>query len=1090
MQRLSEGVWPWHEWLGHTNFSFLAGASHPSDFVDAAMEYGYRSLAVTDYDGVYGVVRAHRRMAEWEKEGLKSELQLLVGAECHLAKDHEQPLLYQDTLAFLAPTAQAYQQLCHIISGSFTAGKHHPHIHLDDLAKKPCSELIALQPMRGIIRTLDDEVLRTRLRYYQAIFHDRFYLVLTLTMTTAEDIWAQRTLQLAEEMKLPILMSQDPFFHHPEQKDVSDVLHAMRCNQSIENIGPQLFPNGERSLHPCAELVARYQKLSHWKRYCQNAEKLLQRFTFNLTELKYQYPKEKIPSGHTAQSYLESRVWEAVEMKYKRSQYPEGIPEKYLKIILHELQMIREKKIVDYFLTVVDIMTWAREQNILCQGRGSAANSLVCYVLGITSVDPDNIEALFERFISQHREDPPDIDVDFEHERREEVIQHIYETYGRKRAAMVANVITMHGRGAMRYVGKALGIPDDIIGQVNGEGWPDDPDFQVLHETYPHLRWEAWAHLSRRISGFPRHMGIHSGGFMITERELEAVVPQEPATMPGRTVIQWSKEDIEYLRMFKIDILALGMLSAIRKMFSYLKEHKNIDLTLATIPQDDRPTYQMIQRADTVGTFQIESRAQMSMLPRLRPQHYYDLVVQVAIVRPGPIQGGLIQPYLARRERPETVQYPHEDLKPILQRTLGVPIFQEQIMRIAMVCGGFEAGEADELRRQIGAWKIKAGLEPLVKKLTDGLRKKGIEDIYVQQIVGHLRGFAEYGFPESHAASFALLAYASSYLKKHHPDAFFAALLNSQPMGFYSSHALIQAAQRDGVEVRPICVLQSSWNTTLETTENPRRFALRLGFDRVRGACKENIESMVKRRDRVGTWDSLWDFLQDSKLGRRDLTALAASHAFAAYGLERRSALWIAEAAGYASLFEEDLEESFATEDPLQASERDFQAFGTTLGEHPVAMVRQHYWSYPVNSQHLQLAKAIEYLPHRLQVTVFGLIQVRQMPESAKGMVFFTVEDETGLFNLVFAPQVYEKWRLVINRQGFICVEGTLQRFAESHSIMVQKVYQPDHGSEVIPLTKEALQQFRRQKPVSSAPEQKLHKPLQAMRFARARNFH
>ena len=608
---------------------------------------------------------------------------------------------------------------------------------------------------------------------------------------------------------------------------------------------------------------------------------------------------------------------------------------------------------------------------------------------------------------------------------------------------MIANVITFRRRGATRAVGKALGIATDNLDQSNSN---TNSNTNGNH-THEHL-----ARLTERLRGFPRHLGIHSGGFMLTDRHLNWLVPQEPATMTGRTVIQWCKEDIEALGFFKIDILALGILTAIRKTFSLVKEYEGRELSLATIPEGDKATYDMICRADTVGTFQIESRAQMSMLPRLQPRKFYDLVIEVAIIRPGPIQGGMVHPFLRRRHGEEAVTFPDPRLVPILQRTLGVPIFQEQVMRIAMAVGGFSPGEADQLRKNMGAFAIKGDLLGLGEKLRDGMRKNGIAEPFVEQILGQIRGFAEYGFPESHAASFALLAYASSYLKCHMPAAYFVSLINSQPMGFYPPHILIHSARQDGVPILPISVTQSQWDSTLERTDTGK-LAIRLGLHLVRSLRKQAADKLCHERQRRGGWPSLLAMLQSSALNRLDLTALAAANALHPFGVERRTALWLAAAAPF-SAFLEDVEVAteFAAETPMERCQSDFYATTTTLGPHPAAILRAN-WCYRLPAQRLQLAHNLINLRPRQEVAVFGMVIVRQSPPSAKGMVFMTLEDDTGMLNVAFTPQVYERYRRIVDGYAFLCVRGILQRQHDALSILVTEVLKPDiPEAQVLPL--------------------------------------
>ncbi len=1046
----------WHEWLCHTNFSFLVGASHPRQYLERALALGYRGVATTDFDGAYGLARMHlelRRLA-----GKTPPLKLMHGAELHFAADHELPVVYQDTLALVARSRLGYQNLCRLLTFAHRGGKSGAHVPLANILAHPVDDLIAIQPARGMMRRGEAAAKAFAERTAMLVDHfgGRLHFAFSRHLNPAEDCWQAPHRALATRLGVPCLLAQDAFFHAPAEKEVSDLLTAIRTNLTLAEASSQMFVNGERSLAARADLARRYGSLPFYEAALKTGRELADGCAFSLDELKYNYPKEMIPAGLTAQEFLEQLIWRKAPERY-----PEGVPDKVKELLRRELALIATLTFPDYFLTVWEIVAWAREQGILCQGRGSAANSAVCFVLGITSVNPATFELVFERFISVERGEPPDIDVDFEHERREEVIQYIYQRYGRAKAAMVANVITFRRRGALRSTGKALGVPEGMLGAASEllearffRGSSAEEVLKTVRQDLaPELRtapFELWASMAERLRGFPRHLGIHSGGFILSDQPLDSLVPQEPATMPGRSVVQWSKEDIEGLGFFKIDLLALGMLTALRKGFDLIEHHEGKRLTLATIPADDLPTYQMIQRADTVGTFQIESRAQMSMLPRLRPAVFYDLVIEVAIIRPGPIQGGMIHPFLRRRNGLEAVTFPDERLRPILARTLGIPIFQEQAMRIAMAVGGFSAGEADELRRHMGAWSIKGDIGPWLTRMADGMRQNGIAEEFVVSILNQMRGFADYGFPESHSVSFALLAYASSYMKRHHPAAFFAALLNAQPMGFYSPHALIQGAQRDGVRILPIDANASEVDCTLEGG------ALRLGLRYVNRLSEKGAQLVVRRRAAVGgRFFDLGHFLGSVALYRSDLTSLAAANALQGFGLGRKAALWLAEAAPlHAKLedFEEDV--AWAEESSMERIQQDFAATPTSLGPHPTTVIRDEHWCYPLPPSRLVSAKDLPGAPANQIIEVFGMVLVRQAPPSANGMVFLTLEDATGFLNLVFTPPVYAKLYRLIEKQAFLCVKGRLQKNNESHSLMVMHIHEPmTRQGDVIPLT-------------------------------------
>jgi error-prone DNA polymerase len=1049
----------WYEWLCHSNFSFLIGASHPGDYVQRAFELGYRGICFTDYDGVYGLARAYRAHQALDMPPTGPKMALHYGAEIHFGKDHDLPIVLQDTIVLIATDAGGYFNLCRLLSRSHKHGKRDAHIGLEEFLSEDLSGLVALMPMRGLIRHQNLDVLSKRWeRLRQKFSHRDLYAVVTRLFNPSEDHWIGLTRELAKKHQVPIIYSQDVYMHDSAQKDVSDILQAMRVNRRVDDAVGYMFVNAERSLHGLERIAATYQVFPDFEQALRNSAELAERCEFSFASLRYRYPKEMIPDGYTPQAFLEHVLRESAPMRY-----PNGLPEKVRLLLDKELELIEHLGFADYFLTVWDIVRWARERGILCQGRGSAANSAICFVLGITEVDPSLFELLFERFMSVERGDPPDIDVDFEHERREEVIQYIYQRYGRERAAMVANVICFKTRGCIRFVAKALGMSDRAI-EIAGEYLSVRqhrrqvmPEIFAQMAKHPELgnecpqRLRVWGTIAQRIKGFPRHLGIHSGGFVIADCSIDHLVAQEPATMEGRSVIQWSKEDIEALGFFKIDILSLGMLTAIRKCLDLVNtRNDHTGLSLAKIPQDDAATYQMIQRADTVGVFQIESRAQMSMLPRLKPRCFYDLVVEVAIIRPGPITGGLIHPYLSRREGREPIRYAHPKLVSVLQRTMGVPIFQEQVMRIAMEVGDFTPGQADALRRHMGSWQIKGDLNPWIERLVIGMRRHQIEEEFITQLIGQLKGFAEYGFPESHAASFALLAYASSYLKCHYPAAFTVALLNSQPMGFYSPHALLTDARRHHVEVLPVCVEHSFWDTTLERRSSGGD-AIRLGMRLVHSLRKDAAERLIKRRK--DGWGTLSDFIKRSGLARPDLACLAAADALQVYGVQRRDAVWLAEAAEFCEYLEDvDLWHQFPKEGSFEKISQDFRATSTTLGEHPSAVLKQQAWSYPVPIKQLSTSKELD-LVQASTVFVFGMVLVRQAPPSAKGMVFFTLEDEHGFLNLVFTPQTFEKFSSLVHRQSFLCVSGRLQRQGLAYSILVQRVYEPvQKKAEVIPI--------------------------------------
>ncbi len=1051
-----------NEWLCKTNFSFLHGASHPRDLVETASRLGYQSLCINDFDGAYGLARCYRELDYLQQQGQDRGLKLNYGAEIHFQRDHDAPLILQDTLVLVARNQQGYTNLNCLLSHAHRDGKNYANLPLETLLESPVEGLFAIQPMRGAIRCRNPAMRHGELKQH---FAGRYYLAISRHLHPAEDRWIRPTLEQAKQYQLEYLLSQDVFFHERQQKRVSDLLQAIRNNRVFDECREHFFANAERCLHRANELQRLFAPIPGYRRALGLSRALNQSCQFNLDQLGYHYPQEMIPAGLDAQSYLRQLVQQGARETF--SQQP---PTRILQQLEHELALIKQLDFADYFLTVWDIVSWARQQHILCQGRGSAANSSVCFVLGITSVNPQQFDLLFERFVSMERGDPPDIDVDFEHERREEVIQYIYRRYGRERAAMVANIITFRGKGALRAVGKALGVDEGLLKQMSkiassryyrGTGTGNivmalKQDHEAENPSARRISWRLWMELSEKLHGFPRHLGIHSGGFMLADKPLNCLLPQEPATMPGRSVIQWSKEDIEALGFFKIDILSLGMLSAIRKCFDYVEYYYGKTLRLDTIPDDDEPTYAMIQKADTVGTFQIESRAQMSMLPRLKPACFYDLVIEVAIIRPGPIQGKVIHPYLARREGLEAITYPDERLRPILQRTLGIAIFQEQAMRIAIAVGNFSAGEANELRKKIGSWGIKdfnRDLNPLLLKLEQGMRDNGVKPEFAEQILGQMKGFAEYGFPESHAVSFSLIAYASCYLKCHFPAAFYISVLNSQPMGFYSPHALLQAARREGIELLPIALNHSHWDHRLERKSSRHAYAIRLGLRLVKGLSAGSVERIVACRGESAGWSSFEQFARDCELARDDLTALAASNLFRSLGDSRSNALWKAEAAAYKPLLDpvnDGIE--WKPETRFESIQKDFRAFRTSLGMHPAAVIKHEQWPYLVAVDRFVAADRLLELSADCDVFAFGMVLVKQSPGSAKGMVFVTLEDESGFINLAFTPQVYTRFYRLVDQQPFLAVVGRLQRVHESHSILVKRVFDFRQGAELLTL--------------------------------------
>jgi error-prone DNA polymerase len=977
-----------------TNFSFLCGASHPDELVARGAELGLTALAVTDQNSLAGIVRAHVAAKE---TGLK----LLVGAEM-TPVDTPAVLLY-------APDLRAYGRLSRLITrGRRRAPKGECQLAFDDVADHAEGLLAAVILPPAADPGRDD--LRSLARYRE-VFGGRCYLAAALHRGPNDEAMLERCTRLARVTSLPLVATNDVHYHHPARRPLQEVLTAIRHGVTVAELGPLRFPNGERHLKAPADMRALF---AGYPPALAHGLELAGRCQFSLDELRYEYPEELCPAGLTPLRYLEGLTWAGA-----RRRYAGDIPPKVTDLLGHELALIAELHYESYFLTVWDLVQFARSKGILCQGRGSAANSAVCYCLGVTAVDPDRTELLFERFISRERNEPPDIDVDFEHERREEVLQYIYEKYGRDRAGIVAEVITYRPRSAVRDVGKALGLSPDGVDRLakaldHYGGAADLPACAREARLDPRAPGVVQLlHLATELLGFPRHLSQHVGGFVITRGPLAELVPIENAAMPGRTVIEWNKDDLDALGLLKVDCLSLGMLTAIRKCLDLIGQQEGKNWTLDTIPAEDSKVYEMICQADTVGVFQIESRAQMTMLPRLRPQRFYDLVVEVAIVRPGPIQGGMVHPYLRRRSGAEPVTYPSPEVKGVLAKTLGVPLFQEQVMRLAVVAAGFTPGEADALRRAMGAWHRPGVIEQFRTKLCDGLRARGFPADYADALYAQIRGFGEYGFPESHAASFALLAYASAWLKYYHPAAFTAALLNSQPMGFYAPAQLVRDAAAHGVVVCPVDVNRSDWDATLEPVSSgaaSHPLALRLGFRLIQGFPQGAARGIVAARG-AEPFRSVADLSRRTRVGRPLLARLAAADAFRSLGLGRRAALWQVLAAGdelplFAGLEDERPLPPFPAALLCEEVAWDYQSTGLSLKAHPIGLLRP-----ALDALGVVPASALSPLADRASVRVAGLVLVRQRPPTANGVVFMTLEDETGVTNVVVRPRVWERYR-------------------------------------------------------------------------------
>jgi error-prone DNA polymerase len=850
--------------------------------------------------------------------------------------------------------------------------------------------------------------------------------------------WLQTARALGRELALPLVAAGNVHMHCRERRMLQDTLTAIRRKTPLDRLGFELHSNAERSLRPVAELVRRYPA-----ELLRESLAILERCEFALTQLCYEYPHELVPVGETPTSHLR-----ALTERGCRWRWPAGESPKVRKLIEHELALIRELRYEAYFLTVHDIVRHARSLGILCQGRGSAANSVVCFSLGITEVDPERMQTLVERFISKERNEPPDIDVDFEHERREEVIQYIYSKYSRERAALAATVITYRARSAIRDVGKALGIEELYVSSLaRSLQWWDSGAIEEQRVREAGLdpassKVQLWLRLAESLLGFPRHLSQHVGGFVICERPLHELVPVENAAMPERTVIQWDKDDLEELGLMKVDVLGLGMLSAVRRSFELIEKFDGRKLTLATVPPEDAGVYEMIGRADTMGVFQIESRAQMAMLPRLKPKCYYDLVIEVAIIRPGPIQGDMVHPYLRRRSGEEQVTYPSKAVEQVLERTLGVPIFQEQVMQLAIVAAGFTPGEADQLRRAMAAWRRGGELERFEERLIRGMVERNFSEEFAQRIFSQIKGFGEYGFPESHAASFALLVYVSAWLKRYEPAAFCCALLNSQPMGFYAPQQLVRSASEHGVEVRAVDVGRSEWDSSLERAADGSA-AIRLGMCLVKGLASEAGARVIEARDEA-PFTSVQDLAERARLGAKDLGALASGGALRMLASNRHRARW--EVAGVerpTPLFERL---RFAEGAPLlrRPSEgediaADYRHVGVSLGRHPLALLRPK-----LDAAGVSVARAVTGFEHGARVRAAGLVITRQRPSSASGVTFVTLEDETGYLNLVVWERLAERARKILLGATLLGVAGVVQKEGGVLHVIAERLF--DHS--------------------------------------------
>jgi len=1009
-----------------SNFSFLRGGSHPEELVQQALDFGYTKIGITDRNTLAGVVRAYAA-AKGKPIGI------IPGARLELL----------DGPALLAyPTDQeAYARLSALLTtGNLRAEKGDCHLYQADVFEHAEGMKFIAIPPSVLGADFDfDPAFRQQLQVYREALGVALYLGATRSYQGDDHKRLFRLAQLSKTLDIPMAATNDVHYHHPERRELQDILTCVREKCTIYTAGFRLHQNAERHLKPIPEMIRLFSQYPEAIRHAQDIADACQ---FSLGSLKYVYPEELTTEGRTPQEELTMLSWLGA-----KEHFAKGVPEKISTAINYELSFIEEMNYAPYFLTVYDIVRFAREQGILCQGRGSAANSTICYCLGITSVDPTKFDLLFERFISSARNEPPDIDVDFEHERREEVIQYIYNKYGRDRAAIVATVTQQHQKGAIRDVGKAMGLSVDTVNRLSGAIWKFTDEWfeperileQGLNPEDPHLR--KVLELTGQMIGFPRQLGQHTGGFVITQGKLSDLCPILNARMDNRTNIEWNKDDIDALGFLKIDVLALGMLTCIRKAFDLAKKHYNLDLTLANIEQDDPKVYEMISHADTLGVFQIESRAQMSMLPRLRPKCFYDLVIEVAIVRPGPIQGDMVHPYLRRRNGEEKVEYPSKELEKILHRTLGVPLFQEQAMKIAIVAAGFTPAEADELRRSMATFKLQGQVTKFERKLVDGMVAKGYKEDFAMRVFKQLEGFGSYGFPESHAVSFALLVYVSSWMKCYKPDVFAAALLNSMPMGFYQPAQIITDARKHGVEVRPADVNYSTWDNLLEE-KSGAFFALRLGFRQVNGVSETDIAALVNGRSpKYTTIHSLLD----AGVSLSALEKLADADAFGSLGMDRRKALWevtaladkpIALFAGQPSASVTEAQVSLPLMTASENVVQDYAATSLSLKAHPLSFLREQ-----LRLLHVLSTKELADVKDGALIKVAGLVLVRQRPGTAGGICFITLEDEEGIANLVVFKNLFHEYRKEVLQSKLLMVEGKLQREGEVVHVVVKRCF-------------------------------------------------
>lgn len=1022
----------------------MEGASHPEELIDRAVELGIKNLAITDRDGVYGIVHAYRHARD-------KNIHLVYGAQLTLDD--------QSTLVLLAKTREGYRQLCRLITlGQARCPKGESQVSLAEVCAH-ATDLIALWggAQSTLMRPMPEADFERIATQLQQAFGDRIYAMVVRHQDENQLANEARVLARAARFELPLCAAVETLYHHPNRRKLQDVLTCIRHNTTLEQAGKLLKTNHLHALLSPEDFARRFADSPE---AVANTRRIARQCNFCPSQIDYSYPTVGLPQGVTSDEQLRRLSEEGAKRRYRGD-----IPGDVRAQLERELKIVKRLKYAGYFLSMAEIIEFCRDNQILCQGRGSAANSMICYCLGITAIDPVRMNLLFERFMSEERAEPPDIDLDISHKRREEVIQHVYAAYGRKHAAILANVVRFRARSAVRSVGEVLGVDPSALAQLaktTGRSRPpgaEDLDAAGLDPASAEVQWLL--ELVEEVLDFPRHLSIHPGGFLLGAEPVHEMVPIEPATMEARTVVQWDKYDVEALGLFKLDLLGLGALTHLDKAFRLLRQHRGVELSMATLPVDDPATYAMLQKADSIGVFQVESRAQMAMLPRLRPKVFYDLVIQISLVRPGPISGGMVHPYLRRRSGVEKVEYPHPSLEPVLKKTLGVPLFQEQVMKLAVIAGGYTPGEADQLRRDMGAWRSEGRIENHREKLIGRMIQRGIAREYAERVFEQIRGFGEYGFPESHAASFALITYATAYIKCHYPMAFTCALLNSQPMGFYSSATIIEDAKRHGVLFEPLDICRSVWDCAMEPVGENKGFAIRMGFRYLKG-MREDAWPQIEQARRGFTSDSKRlkrDFerlLQrlGNSLNARTLRQLARADAFHRFGVSQRDALWAVRGlrretlplfpkgtslAGQSrSTKAAKAQPKFKPLDHEDAIAWDYRTTFHSLRGHPMQTVRAE-----LKRRNYPDAAELNKYPDGRSTHFVAMVICRQRPSTASGVLFMTLEDETGLANVIIWPKVYEAYRIIARTEAFLGVSGRVQQEEGTCHLIAERLWSP-----------------------------------------------